>query len=105
MSVRRSKAVPARELRRLIRTDEWDRLVPLLDRSRSPDGLVARQIVLAQEHCKIYLLSKLSPETVEGLRMIDVPHVDQLERLIEREDEAVVFHDAQYAIPKVMTSA
>jgi nickel-dependent lactate racemase len=70
-------------------------------RARTADALPAVQLVQALERARVYLLSGLPPEVVEGLGLGHVARADEIVRLSRHHSACILLANSQYAIPTI----
>jgi nickel-dependent lactate racemase len=93
---------PGESLMRLAGSRETlDELEREINRDRTPDALTASQLVRALRRVKVYLLSQLDTDMVEGLGLGHVSGPDEILRLSQRHFTCVMLPNSQHAIPKL----
>ena len=90
---------PGPSLMRLAGSDTLVRLERDIDRDRTPDALPASQLVRALRQAKVYLLSRLEADIVEGLGLAYVHDVEGIFRLANRHASCTFLANAQHAVP------
>jgi nickel-dependent lactate racemase len=94
-------AAPGPAVQRLIGVPERDAALRHIRRENPRDALPAFQLARALESHRVYLLSRLDAELVEGLEMIPVDSADDLCRLARRSRSCLVVANAARAMVRV----
>ena len=95
------ETAPGPSLMRLTGSDTLDELEREINRDRTPDALAASQLVQALRRVKVYLLSRLETEVVEGLGLGHVSSPEEILRLSEHHMTCVLLANSQHAIPNL----
>ena len=90
---------PGPSLARLAGSDTLVKLQRDINRDRTPDALPASQLVRALGQAKVYLLSRLEADVVEGLGLGYVNNVEDIFRLANRHASCTFLANAQHAVP------
>ena len=88
-------------MQRLIGVPERDAALRQIRRENPRDALPARQLARALESHRVYLLSRLDAEVVEGLEIMPVNSPDDLCRLAQRSRSCLVVANAARAMVRV----
>jgi len=88
---------PGPALQRLLRAKSPAKAWHEIGRKRPPDALPAAQLMRALDRAKVYLISRLDPETVEDLQMIPLAANQELSRLIRLHSRCILVSGAAYA--------
>ena len=94
-------AAPGPALQRLIGVPEREAAMRHIRRENPRDTLPALQLARALESHRVYLLSRLDAELVEGLEMIPVESPDDLCRLARRSRSCLAVANAARAMVRV----
>lgn len=70
-----------------------------INRDRTPDAVAAWQLVQTMRRVKVYLLSCLGAEVVEGMGIGHVSHHEEISRLASRYSPCALLANSQHAIP------
>ena len=70
-----------------------------INRDRTPDAVAAWQLVQTLRRVKVYLMSRLEAEVVEGLGIGHVSRPEEISRLVSRYSPCALLANSQHAIP------
>jgi nickel-dependent lactate racemase len=90
---------PGSVLRMAAEAESSEQVLRRLHKRKSPDITVAEQWACALERGRIYLLSRLNPEDVEGIGAAHVASAVEMGRLIDRSNSCVLLSNAQCVLP------
>jgi len=88
---------PGPALQRLSGSDDWQAVLHELRRERCHDATSAALLAETRERFRVYLLSDLDAELVEGLGIAPVSCLAEVERLGRQHDSCILLGNAQYA--------
>jgi nickel-dependent lactate racemase len=97
------KAPPGKSLLRLVDADvdSYEHLQHKLHEDRTHDALAASQLLSALDSNRVYLLSGLDEEVVEGLGVAYIKDADELSHLCGHHDSVLMLGAAQHCVPTV----
>ena len=91
-------------LGRILAAEDLELVEREIESDRPPDALAALELIRAMGRGKVYLVSRLNDEFVEDMGLLPLA-ADQLSRLAARHGSCVVIPDAQFAWPRLESTA